>query len=70
MRKRRKISQIELSEKSNVSLGSLKRFESSGEISLASLIKLSIALDVVSELEGLFSEIPYLSIEELVNDKR
>ena len=34
VRKRRKISQKALSEKSGVSLGSVKRFETSGEISL------------------------------------
>ena len=37
IRRRRKISQKRLSEKSGVSLGSVKRFESSGEISLISL---------------------------------
>ena len=37
IRKRQKLSQERLSEKSGVSLGSLKRFERSGEISLLSL---------------------------------
>ena len=36
IRKRRKLSQQELSEKSNVSYGSIKRFETSGQISLIS----------------------------------
>lgn len=44
LRKRRKISQKELAVRSGVSLGSLKRFEQSGEISLQSLTKLAIAL--------------------------
>jgi len=38
VRKREKISQKKLSEKSGVSLGSVKRFESSGEISLISMM--------------------------------
>ena len=41
VRKRRKISQVKLSEKSGVSLGSVKRFESTGEISLLSLTKIA-----------------------------
>lgn len=67
IRKRRKISQKRLSEKSGVSLGSVKRFEQSGEISLISLTKLAIALEVEQELEHLFEEVPFLSIEEIIN---
>ena len=63
LRKRRKISQKELAVRSGVSLGSLKRFEQSGEISLQSLTKLAIALEVEGELEDLFSEVPFASIE-------
>lgn len=69
IRKRRKISQKRLSEKSGVSLGSVKRFESSGDISLMSLTKIAIALDISSELEELFEEVPFLSIEEIMNGK-
>ena len=63
IRRRRKISQKRLSEKSGVSLGSVKRFESSGEI----LTKIAIALDLENELEGLFEHVPFLSIEEVIN---
>lgn len=66
IRKRRKISQKRLSEKSGVSLGSVKRFEQSGEISLLSLTKISIALDIRNELEQLFEDVPPLSIEEII----
>lgn len=65
VRKRRKISQQKLSEKSGVSLGSVKRFERSGEISLLSLTKIAIALEVENELKDLFSDVPFLSIEEV-----
>ena len=44
IRKRRKLSQVELSQKSNVSYGSIKRFETSGQISLISLTKLCVSL--------------------------
>ena len=65
IRKRRKISQKRLSEKSGVSLGSVKRFEQNGEISLISLTKIAIALEIEGELEDLFEEVPFLSIEEV-----
>ena len=67
LRKRRKISQAKMSELSEVSLGSLKRFESTGEISLLSLTKIAIALGVQSELKGLFADVPFLTIEEVEN---
>lgn len=67
IRKRRKISQKKLSEKSGVSLGSVKRFEQSGEISLISLTKIAVALDLGRELEALFAEAPFLSIEEVIH---
>ena len=69
LRKRRKISQKELAVRSGVSLGSLKRFEQSGEISSQSLTKLAIALEVEGELEDLFSEVPFASIEEVLNEQ-
>ena len=69
VRKRRKISQVRLSEKSGVSLGSVKRFESTGEISLLSLTKIAIALNVEQELKQLFSNVPYMSLEEIENER-
>ena len=58
MRARRKeahFSQAQLSGLSGVSLGSLKRFEQTGEISLASLAALSIALGCQEDLNILFA---------------
>lgn len=67
IRKRRKISQKVLSQKSGVSFGSIRRFEKSGEISLISLSKIAIALGVDDELDELFSDVPFTSIEEVIN---
>lgn len=67
LRKRKKLTQKKLSAKAGVSLGSLKRFEQSGEISLQSLTKLAIALEVEGELEALFNDVPFESIEEVIN---
>ena len=67
LRKRKKLTQKELSAKADVSLGSLKRFEQSGEISLQSFTKLAIALEVEGELEALFCDVPFNSIEEVIS---
>ena len=69
LRKRKKITQKQLAARSGVSLGSLKRFEQSGEISLQSLTKIAIALDVENELEDLFNNVPFAAIEEVINEQ-
>ena len=69
LRKRRKITQKALAAKSGVSLGSIKRFEQSCEISLQSLTKLAIALEVEGELDTLFDSVPFQSIEEVINEQ-
>lgn len=48
-------------------MGSVKRFERSGEISFLSLIKITFALGLNEELEHLFEEAPPLSIEEIIH---
>ncbi len=69
LRKRKKISQKELALRSGVSLGSVKRFEQSGEISLQSLSKIAIGLGVEDELLNLFDDVPFASIEEVINEQ-
>ena len=66
-RKKLKISQAQLAIKSGVSLGSIKRFESKYEISLNSFIKLLIALNLEHDLENLFTQKSYNSIDEVIN---
>ena len=67
IRKKSKLSRADLSKKSNVSYGSLKRFEETGNISLASLIKIAIALDCINEFESLFRAKKPESIEDIIN---
>ena len=69
IRKRRNLSQVQLSEKSNVSYGSIKRFETSGQISLLSLTRLCVALDCVEEIKNLFTQVEYDSIEEVLRER-
>lgn len=69
IRKRRNLSQVQLSEKSNVSYGSIKRFETSGQISLLSLTRLCVALNCVEEIKNLFTQVEYGSIEEVLRER-
>ncbi len=68
-RKMLKISQVQLAAKSGVSLGSIKRFESKYEISLNSLIKILIVLNLEKDFENLFTQKTYNSIDEVINGK-
>ena len=66
LRKAKGLTQAELAEKSSVSLGSVKRFETTGQISLVSLSKIAIALKVEDEMMELFNKRHYSSIEEVI----
>jgi transcriptional regulator with XRE-family HTH domain len=54
LRQQLKISQTEMAERSGVSLGSLKRFERTGQISLESLLKLAHLLNRLEDFENVF----------------
>ena len=71
IRKVRKISQQRLSVLSGVSYASIRRFEKTGNISLASLVKLALALQLYDDLDNLFKiHKEYKSIEEIINDQK
>lgn len=67
-RKEKKITQSKLSQYSGVSLGSIKRFERTGEISLTSLVKIAFALGCEDDFDELFAKKGYTSIEEVINE--
>ena len=68
IRKRRSISQEKLAAMSGVSHGSIKRFETTGQISLISLTKIAMALDIA--LRSLFLQVPYRNIQEVLNETK
>ena len=70
IRKRRSISQEKLAQMSGVSYGSIKRFEASGQISLISLTKIAMALEIADELRTIFTQVPYKDIQEVINETR
>ena len=49
------ISQMELAERSGVSLGSIKRFESSGLVSFQSLLEIALVLGSLGDFDNVFS---------------
>jgi transcriptional regulator with XRE-family HTH domain len=66
IRKQLKFSQAELAERSGVSLGSLKRFENSGKISLESLLKLAHLLGKLKDFDDLLRVDPNIKeVEKL-----
>lgn len=69
-RKEKKITQEMLARYSDVSLGSIKRFERTGEISLSSLIKIAFVLGCEDDFDGLFARKGYASIEEVINENK
>ena len=70
IRKRRSITQEKLASISGVSYGSIKRFETTGQISLLSVTKIAIALDLADELRNIFTQVPYKDIQEVINETR
>ena len=67
IRKRKKITQKELAGRSNVSYATLRKFEKTGQISLESFIKLTMELGLIQEINNLFTEPVYSSIEDVIN---
>ena len=55
-RKQLKLTQKELATKADVSLGSLKRFETTGQISLDSLLKLAFVLECLEDFDEVCEE--------------
>lgn len=55
-RKELKLSRSDLSTKSGVSYASIRRFETSGEISLSSLLKIAEAMGALTDFNALFKQ--------------
>jgi transcriptional regulator with XRE-family HTH domain len=70
LRKRKSITQEELSDRTGISYGSIKRFEQSGNISLLALTKIALELDCVNEIRSLFTDVAYKNIDEVINENK
>ena len=60
----------EKNQKETFNYASIKRFETTGQISLLSLTKIAIALDLADELRNIFTQVPYKDIQEVINETR
>ena len=69
-RKALKLSQEELARRSGVSFGSIKRFESTSEISLSSLLKIAVALESEDDFNQLFARKNYQSLQEVIDEAK
>ena len=69
-RKRRGISQEEPSKRCGVSIGTIKRFETTGKISLISLTKIAMELDCTDDIKNMFTKAVYRDIQEVINGNK
>ena len=66
-RKYLKLSQKELSIKSGISLGSIKRFEQTGKISFSSLLQLAVVLECLDDFSNICNQKEeFKSIEDIL----
>ena len=64
------LSRKTLAEKSGVSEASIKRCETTGEIALASLLKIAFTLDCMQAFEGIFAPKQIVSIADITAPTR
>lgn len=69
-RKDKGLTQEELARRAGLSLSSLRRFEQTGEISFASLVRIGSVLDDEKAFLDLFAPQEYQTMKELLNAKR
>lgn len=69
-RKELRLTQAQLASKAGMSLGSYKRFEQTGQISLLSLANISIAINCEQDFDTLFAQPQYTSIEDVLRANR
>ena len=68
-RKKKGITQKELAQRADLSLSSLRRFEQTGEISFASLVRIGSVLDDEKAFLELFAPQEYQTMKELMDAK-
>ncbi len=67
LRLQRGWTQVEAAARSGMTLASYKRFERTGEIALASLLKIAMTFGQIDRLQALFQPPPFRSLDEAVS---
>lgn len=65
LRKSQKITQRDLARRSGVSYASIRRFETTGEISFQSLLSIANSLGCLEDFDSIFKEPPLTDLREL-----
>lgn len=60
------LTQEGLAKRANVSYGTLKHFEKTGDASIEFLIAIAFALNAEGEFDGLFPPLPYRTIDDVI----
>ena len=50
--------------------GTRECFEETGNISFLSLTRIAVALDAVGDIKRIFTDVPYKSIQEVINEQK
>jgi len=64
------LTQAGLAARSGVNINTYRRFESSGEIAFLNLIRIASALEMADDINRLFSQKKYRSIDEVVSSEK
>jgi transcriptional regulator with XRE-family HTH domain len=64
------LTQAGLAARSGVNINTYRRFESSGEIAFLNLIRIASALEMTDDINRLFSQKKYRSIDEVVSSEK
>ena len=64
------LTQAELARKSGLPLPTYRKFERTGAIAFAKLLKVAFALDALDDFDALFSQRKYLSTDDVLNGSK
>lgn len=67
LRKKKKLTQKQLSDKCNIAYSTYQRFEQTGHISLFNLTKVAVALGLDQQIDDLFKTTAYHDIQEVID---
>lgn len=68
-RQSRHCSREKMAQQTGVSYASIRRFETTGEISLGSFVKIAVNLGFSNEINNLFTRKYYSSIQEIIDEE-